>query len=376
MSLPQSRVAVYVVLLLSFLMYSLAWATFSSSIAVLAGVFSLGPIEIGALASAVSIGYLTTLPGGILSDRFGKSRILSIGLAICSVGLAAIGMSNSFICCFVSALVLGVGSGFTEAAINPLILGLFPGRRAFALGGEYACWGVGGFLGPLLVGYTYSKYVDWRLDFFLTSVIVVVALVVCLATRPGAREINSNGRPRDFALIDLSPLARLMLANLLAFGVQGCIAAWLILFLTIERGLGLPLATTSLSVYFLFYAGGRPFWGLFADKEGYARTVKICAVLGGILLFLTISTQPGVLPVVLMASTGFFTGGLIPNITTAACSRLKSAPGAASGAVNVSGGIGSILLPFTFGVVVLFSSAYWGFVLISSLAIILALIVN
>jgi len=375
MSLLRSRVVGYLVLLLSFSAYSLAYATFGSSLAVLALVFSLSPIEIGGLASAVSVGFLATFPEGILSDRFGKRKVLSMGLALCSVGLTAIGASNSFTGCLASAVLLGIGSGFYEAAINPLVLELFPGRRALALGSANASWGVGGFLGPLLVGYAYSTYVDRRLAFYTTSVIVVVVLIVFLTIRPDASR-ETDDCQRGFRLFDLKPLSRLMLANLLAWGVEGSITSWLILFLTIERGLGLLLATTSLSIFFLLFAAGRPFWGLFADKHGYTRTVKICSVPSGILLLLAISSWSGVFPVVLIAMTGFFMGGVVPNITTAACSRLKSTSGAASGVVNLSGGVGAILLPFTFGVVVLFSAAYWGFVLISSLAILVALIAN
>ncbi|WP_455284594.1 hypothetical protein [[Eubacterium] cellulosolvens] len=40
----------------------------------------------------------------------------------------------------------------------------------------------------------------------------------------------------------------------------------------------------------------------------------------------------------------------------------------------MSGDVGSILLPLVFGVVVAFSSAFWGFMLVSSLAILTALI--
>lgn len=375
MNMPHSRVTVFLVWLVPFVVYSVAYTTFGSSIAVLANVLKLGPIEIGALASALSIGFLSTFPGGILSDKTGKRKIVSVGLALCSVGLAAIGLTNSFVGCFLSAVLLGVGAGIYEAAMNPLVLELFPERRAFALGSAHLCWGIGGFVGPLLVGYLYSTYVDWRLAFYTTSILVVGALVLFLTVRgPAENKTDPDGDQRDFRLTDLKALWRLMFGNLLAWGIEGSIVAWLIIYLTTERGLGLLLATSSLSVFFLLQAVGKPFWGLFADKHGYTTAVKICAAAGGILLFSAIISWPGILPILLMAPTGFLLGGVIPNITTAACSRFQSASGAASGIINLSGDVGSILLPFVFGVVVAFSSAFWGFVLVSSLAILLALI--
>jgi DHA1 family purine base/nucleoside efflux pump-like MFS transporter len=377
MDVIRPRLVRYIALLLSFSAYGLAAATFGSSIAVLARAFSLSPIEIGELASAAPLGFLATFPGGILFDRLGGRKILSMGLALCSVGLAAIGTSNSFMSCLGSAGLVGIGSGFYEAAINPLVLELFPGRRALALGSAHATYGLGAFVGPLLVGYAYSTYVDRRLAFYVTSVIMTVALIVFLTIRLGGSPgTESNDAQQDFKLFDLKPLSRLMVADLLAWGVETSITAWLIVFLTRERELGLLLATTSLSIFFLLFAAGRPFWGLFADKHGYVRTVRICAVPGGVLLFLAISVPSGVLPMALIAMTGFFLGGVVPNITTEACGRLKSASGAASGAVNFGGNVGAILLPFMFGVVVLFSGAYWGFVLVSSLAILVALIAN
>ena len=134
------------------------------------------------------------------------------------------------------------------------------------------------------------------------------------------------------------------------------------------------MATSSLSVYFLLQAIGKPLWGLFADKCGYTLAVKICAIGGGILLTSAIVSRPGLLPVILMAPMGFFLGGVIPNITTAACSRFQSASGAASGIVNLGGDIGSILLPFVFGIVVFLSNAFWRFLLVCSLAVLVGLI--
>jgi len=77
MNMPHSRVTVFLVWLVPFVVYSVAYTTFGSSIAVLANVLKLGPIEIGALASALSIGFLSTFPGGILSDKTGKRKIVS-----------------------------------------------------------------------------------------------------------------------------------------------------------------------------------------------------------------------------------------------------------------------------------------------------------
>lgn len=374
MSLPRSRVIVFLVWLVTFVAYSLAYTTFGSSIAVLAKVLSLGPIEIGALASALSIGFLTTFPGGILSDKIGKRIVVSMGLALCSVGLAAIGVSSSFAGSFLSAVLLGIGAGVYEAAMNPLVLELFPERRAFALGSSHLCWGIGGFLAPLLVGYSYLRYLDWRLAFYVTSLFVVVGLLLFLTTRGPASSNAASESQQSLKLTELKALWRLMFGNLLAWGIEGCIVAWLIIFLTTERSINLLLATSSLSVFFLPQAVGKPFWGLFADKYGYTTAVKICAGAGGAVLLSAIISWPGILPLVLMAPTGFFLGGVIPNITTAACSRFQSASGAASGIINLSGDIGSILLPFLFGVVVAFSSAFSGFVLVSTLAVLLALI--
>jgi MFS family permease len=375
MSLPKSRLMVFSVWLVTFIAYSLAYATFGSSIAVLARVLSLSPIEIGALASALSIGFLTTLPGGILSDKIGKRIVVSMGLALCSVGLAAIGVSSSFAGCFLSAALLGVGAGTYEAAMNPLVMELFPKRRAFALGCSHLCWGIGGFIAPLLVGYSYVEYLDWRLAFYVTSLFVAVGLLLFLAVRVPTLSIAvANENKPSFKLSQLRPLWRLMLGNLLAWGIEGCIVAWLIIFLTTERNSDLLLATTSLSIFFLLQAVGKPFWGLFADKYGYVTAVKICAGAGGVVLLSAVAGWTGILPLVLMAPTGFFLGGVIPNITTAACSRFESSSGAASGTINIGGDVGSILLPFFFGVVVTFGSAFSGFVLVSILAIFLAII--
>ncbi len=147
MALRWSRIKVFLVWLATYVVYFLAYAVFGSSVAVLAKAFRLSPIEIGALASALSIGFLTTFPGGILADRIGKRKIVSTGLALCSIGLAAIGVSSSFIGCFLSAVLLGIGAGFYEAAMTPLVLGLFPKRPAFAFGSAHLLWGSAHLLG-------------------------------------------------------------------------------------------------------------------------------------------------------------------------------------------------------------------------------------
>jgi len=76
----KAEMRIFLVWIITFTAYALSYTTFGASIAVIASYFKLSSIETGTLASSLPLGFLATLAGGFLSDRFGKNQSLLLGL--------------------------------------------------------------------------------------------------------------------------------------------------------------------------------------------------------------------------------------------------------------------------------------------------------
>lgn len=117
---------------------------------------SLGaaPEQIGLVVSASTMtGVLLKLPGGALSDRYGRRRLLRVGL----LAFALPPFLYPFVTDLTVLTALRVVHGLATALFAPTALAavaeLFPGRRGAALGWYTASTQAGALLGPLLGGW-------------------------------------------------------------------------------------------------------------------------------------------------------------------------------------------------------------------------------
>ena len=89
----------------------------SNAIVPVLPAFAPGSAWEGAIYSAYFLGsFLSTLPGGILSDRYGRTRIILAGLALTVISGALLFFTTAPIPVIVLRLVEGVGAGFFIAA--------------------------------------------------------------------------------------------------------------------------------------------------------------------------------------------------------------------------------------------------------------------
>ena len=108
-----------------------------------------------------------------LAAKFGKIRIIRIGILFLSVGLFLFSKSNFFLISIFFYLIVGVGHGFIEAMLTPLTVDLYPedkGSRQILL---HAFWSIAIITISPIVGFALSSGVSWRTIFTIFSIIIL-----------------------------------------------------------------------------------------------------------------------------------------------------------------------------------------------------------
>jgi EmrB/QacA subfamily drug resistance transporter len=121
------------------------------------------------------------LTGAALGDRFGRRRVLMVGLLLFSISSAAGALSSSVTELVVARTVQGVGAALLMPLTLTLLSAAFPPeRRSFALGLWSSTAGLGVALGPLLGGILVET-LGWHWIFWIN--VPLGLAVVVLAPR-------------------------------------------------------------------------------------------------------------------------------------------------------------------------------------------------
>lgn len=146
------------------------------------------------------------LAAGGLGDRFGRRRLLLIGLAIYFVGNLGASLSGSSDALIAWRAVMGVGAAVIFPATLSTIVHLFSerGARAKAIGLWGATTGIAVALGPI-VGGALLESSGWQAAFWMKLPLAAAALALVLAFVP---ESGDPARPRiDRVGLGLSTLS-------------------------------------------------------------------------------------------------------------------------------------------------------------------------
>ena len=159
--------------------------------------FELTDASLGLLNAAFTILYaFVGIPFGILADKFGRKRILSVGVFVWSLMTAGTGLVRSFGQMFVLRLGVGVGEASCAPAATSLIGDLFPAsRRAKALAIFMLGIPVGLALSFAISGSVAKQY-GWRAAFFVAGIPgILCAIAVLFVKEPkrGASEAHDIG---------------------------------------------------------------------------------------------------------------------------------------------------------------------------------------
>jgi MFS transporter, DHA1 family, inner membrane transport protein len=125
--------------------------------------FGFSLADTGLLTTIFTLGLgLGGLPTGFLLARFTRKSVLTLGIAIFSIGIALTTIANGFWIMLVFLAATGIGMAMLATCMFALAASYFAKNRAAAIGAVNFCYGLGGFIGPILATTLLASYHTWH----------------------------------------------------------------------------------------------------------------------------------------------------------------------------------------------------------------------
>lgn len=129
------------------------------------------------LQSAQFIGvFCFVFVAGHLSDRYGRWRVITIGVVVFTVFTWMIGFATNYTEAFIFRLISGFGEGIFWPVAMALVASYFGRRKGIALGIFYVGFDIGSIGGLFIGGLAFALYDSWQPAFFIAPSIGLLVL--------------------------------------------------------------------------------------------------------------------------------------------------------------------------------------------------------
>ena len=145
--------------------------------------FGFSLADTGLLTTIFTLGLgLGGLPTALLLARFSRKSVLMMGAAIFSVGTILTTVAHGFWLMVLCLAVTGIGMAMLATAMFALAASYFTEYRAAAIGSVNFCYGLGGFIGPILATAMLTVYGTWHAPMVAFGIFgfVIIALIAAL----------------------------------------------------------------------------------------------------------------------------------------------------------------------------------------------------
>jgi fucose permease len=283
--------------------------------------------------------------GGMLTERFGRRRVMSLATALLGLGLATIGIVPVWTVVLLAAIPAGVGAGVIDGGVNGLVLDLYPDGRGRALNTLHLFFGVGALTSPLVVGGIVEAGVPWQAVLLGTAAVTVpIAMLWAIIALPHGRVRSAavQGARGAGRLALRWPVIVLEIAIACYVASEVGVSSWLIRFLDEAP---LTLAPTSLSLYWAGLAAGRLVSARYSDRFDHLRYATACVLLAGVATVAAVLVPSTAASIALFALAGFASGPVFPLIIAIGGERHPDRAAAVSGFLTSAAVIGGMIYP-------------------------------
>lgn len=252
--------------------------------------------------------FLFSVSAGLMIERYGKKKILNIGMALTGLSMLIPFIHYSFPVMMVSFIFLGIGNTIVQVAANPLLHDIVSKEKysSFMSLSQFvkaSC----SLLGPIIAAFMAMYFGDWKLVFAVYSGISFLTVLWLYFTPISEAKLEQKPATykSSFSLLGNSSILLLFLGIFMIVGMEVGMNSNIANFLQNRFGLSLDNSSLGISIFFSAEMIGR-FSGAvllrYINTKVFFRISTILATAGLVLLLIA--------PNVLMARIAIFVVGL------------------------------------------------------------------
>jgi MFS family permease len=288
MSMPEQKtpglpVAGLILISLVYIVYAWDRIVFPIELVEISKTFGFSLSSAGFLATVFVLGIaLTAIPAGLIVIRYGARASLVVGAVIFSLATGYTPIGFGFADLTIARVVSGIGEGLYNIAVFSFLGGLSEKYRGTCTGIAASLFGIGLFLGPLVVAQILTLSGEWQTAFYVFAAAGILgAILIGIALR--RRDLQSDKttgpvtweRLRRVLVPENIAVAVMMAIN--GFGLYSFLGLYET-FLRTAQHMDLAMASTVFSLFGIGnIIGGSPA-GYMADMIGRKLYLLLAAI--------------------------------------------------------------------------------------------------
>ena len=333
--------------------------------------FDINAAALGNLSAFYFYSYMAMqIPTGILSDTLGPRRLLAAGALVAAVGTLMFALAHSFALAGIGRFLIGASVAVAFVGMLKLANHWFPPHYfAMVSGVALFC----GIIGGVSAGTPLRLLVDafgWRQVIFVSALVtflIAAAIWIIVRDDPSEKGYTSpnrlsgsmGGKARKGVIDGIMQVFRhrntwllLMIPGGLCGSVLAFSGLWGVPYFTTHYCLSASKAAALTSSLLVAWAVGGPIFGALSDRIGRRKPLYLIGHVVAILAWFPILFIPNLpfgLLIVLLLTSGFFSGCIIISFAFAKESVPSHLAGTISGVTNMGVILGVTLLQPTIG---------------------------
>jgi MFS transporter, FHS family, L-fucose permease len=292
--------------------------------------------------------FVMSVPSGILQDKYGKRRMLNIGMLLTGLGMVIPFFHYSFPVMLASFIVLGIGNTIVQVSANPLLHDVAPREKyASYMSLSQFIKAIVSLLGPIITTLMASSFGNWKLVFGIYALTSVLSVIWLYFTQieESKSELGAATFKSCFSLLKNPFIVVMVLGIFMLVGCDVGMNSNIANFLQNNFGLTLERASLGISLYFAALMIGRFSGAVILNWISARKFLLLTSIIALTSLVAMLVVKSVVVVQVAIFMVGLGSANLFPLIFSIAVEKMPGRANEVSGLMIMAVSGGAFLPP-------------------------------